>query len=325
VITAVLGLLAAASYGSGDFLGGLAARRIAPLRVTALAAASGLVLLALLLLVVPGTASASAVGWGLLSGVAGAAALALLYACLALGPMSILSPLTAVISAIVPVGVGLAQGSRLGGAGWAGIGLALVAVVLVGFVPDPAAPRPSARGLLMALGAGAGIGLVLVFLDQTPDDSGLVPLVANRSTNLVLTGGAVLVIALVARARARARARSGAGPRSGSGAAAAAAAAAAADTTRGGAAPAAEDAPPLTGLRRALWLALACGVADSGANVLILVGLRVGDLTVMSVLTALYSAATVVLAALVLRERLTRSQVGGLVLALGAAVLLALD
>jgi drug/metabolite transporter (DMT)-like permease len=323
VITAVLGLLAAASYGSGDFLGGLAARRIAPLRVTALAAASGLVLLALLLLVVPGTASASAVGWGLLSGVAGAAALALLYACLALGPMSILSPLTAVVSAIVPVGVGLAQGSRLGGAGWSGIALALVAVVLVGFVPDPAAPRPSARGLLMALGAGAGIGLVLVFLDQTPDDSGLVPLVANRMTNLVLTGGAVLVIALVARARARAR--SGAGPRSGSGAAAAAAAAAAADPTRGGAAPAAEDAPPLTGLRRALWLALACGVADSGANVLILVGLRVGDLTVMSVLTALYSAATVVLAALVLRERLTRSQVGGLVLALGAAVLLALD
>jgi drug/metabolite transporter (DMT)-like permease len=302
VIAVVLGLLAAASYGSADFLGGLAARRLAPLRVTAIAAASGLVLLALLLLVVPGTASTAAVGWGLLSGVAGAVALALLYACLALGPMSILSPLTAVVSAIVPVGVGLAQGSRLGGAGWAGIALALVAVVLVGFVPDPAAPRPSARGLLMALGAGAGIGLVLVFLDRTPDDSGLVPLVANRATNLVLTGGAVLVLLLVARARSRVS-RQGAG----------------------GAAPVDEAGPHLLPLRRALWLALACGVADSGANVLILVGLRVGDLTVMSVLTALYSAATVVLAAVVLRERLTRTQVGGLVLALGAAALLALD
>ena len=89
--------------------------------------------------------------------------------------------------------------------------------------------------------------------------------------------------------------------------------------------PVAETAPRLLPLRRALGLALACGIADSGANVLILVGLRVGDLTVMSVLTALYSAATVVLAAVVLRERLTRAQVGGLVLALGAAVLLALD
>jgi drug/metabolite transporter (DMT)-like permease len=312
VITAVLGLLAAASYGSADFLGGLAARRIAPLRVTAIAAASGLVLLAALLLVVPGTASTAAAGWGVLSGVAGAIALALLYACLALGPMSILSPLTAVVSAIVPVGVGLAQGSRLGGAGWAGIALALVAVVLVGFVPDPAAPRPSARGLLMALGAGAGIGLVLVFLDRTPDDSGLVPLVANRATNLVLTGGAVLVLLVVARARARRQTR-------------AHAPAQARQQGEGGATPVLEDAPHLLPLRRALWLAVACGVADSGANVLILVGLRVGDLTVMSVLTALYSAATVVLAAVVLRERLTRSQVGGLVLALGAAALLALD
>ena len=312
MIAAVLGLLAAASYGSADFLGGLAARRIAPLRVTAIAAASGLVLLALLLLVVPGTASTAAVGWGLLSGVAGAVALALLYACLALGPMSILSPLTAVVSAIVPVGVGLAQGSRLGGAGWAGIALALVAVVLVGFVPDPTAPRPSARGLLMALGAGAGIGLVLVFLDRTPDDSGLVPLVANRSANLVLTGGAVLVLLLVARVRGRTRAAEpGRAPLRQQG--------------EGGAAPVAEAAPHLLPLRRALGLALACGVADSGANVLILVGLRVGDLTVMSVLTALYSAATVVLAAAVLRERLTRAQVGGLVLALGAAALLALD
>lgn len=316
MIAAVLGLLAAASYGSADFLGGLAARRIAPVRVTAIAAASGLVLLALLLLVVPGTASTAAVGWGLLSGVAGAVALALLYACLALGPMSVLSPLTAVVSAIVPVGVGLAQGSRLGGAGWAGITLALVAVVLVGFVPDPAAPRPSARGLLMALGAGAGIGLVLVFLDRTPDDSGLVPLVANRSANLVLTGGAVLVLLVVARARARARGRARAG---------AAGRAPVLPQGGGGAAPVAEAAPRLLPLRRAFWLAVACGVADSGANVLILVGLRVGDLTVMSVLTALYSAATVVLAAVVLRERLTRAQVGGLVLALGAAVLLALD
>nr|WP_243862255.1 EamA family transporter [Frigoribacterium faeni] len=307
-------MLAAASYGSADFLGGLAARRIAPLRVTALAAASGLVLLAVLLLVVPGTSSTAAVGWGLLSGVAGAIALALLYACLALGPMSVLSPLTAVVSAVVPVGVGLAQGSRLGGAGWAGIALALVAVVLVGFVPDPSAPRPSLRGLLMALGAGAGIGLVLVFLDRTPADSGLVPLVANRTANVVLTGGAVLVLVLVGRMRRRGAAVS---PEAGR--------VPPTEASRGGAVPVDQDAPPLLPLRRALALALACGVADSGANVLILVGLRLGDLTVMSVLTALYSAATVVLAAVVLRERLTRSQVVGLVLALGAAALLALD
>jgi drug/metabolite transporter (DMT)-like permease len=316
VLSVLIGLAAAAAFGSGDFLGGLAARRLPPLRVTAISAASGLVLLLVLLAVVPGTPSSAAVGWGVASGVAGAASIALLYACLAIGPMSILSPLTAVVSAVVPVGVGLLQGSRLGPAGWAGIALALVAVVLVGFVPDASAPKPTAAGLLMALAAGAGIGVVLVFLDQTPADSGLVPLVANRVTNVVLTGGAVAVLALVALTRARSRPRGGAGraaptgPVTGEG-------------PQAGTGPQAGAGRPR--LAPALRLALLCGVADAGANVLILVGLRLGDLTVMSVLTALYSAVTVVLAAVVLRERLTRSQVVGLVLALGAAALLALD
>ena len=317
MLSVLIGLAAAVAYGSGDFLGGLAARRLPPLRVTAISAASGLVLLLVLLVVVPGTPSGAAVGWGVASGVAGAAAIALLYACLAIGPMSILSPLTAVVSAIVPVGVGLLQGSRLGPAGWAGIALALVAVVLVGFVPDASAPKPTAAGLLMALAAGVGIGVVLVFLDQTPADSGLVPLVANRVTNVVLTGGAVAVLALVALSRRRrAPGAGGAGGAVPTG------------DAPGTAAPAGtpEGAPSATrGPAPALRLALLCGVADAGANVLILLGLRLGDLTVMSVLTALYSAVTVVLAAVVLRERLTRSQVVGLVLALAAAVLLALD
>jgi drug/metabolite transporter (DMT)-like permease len=313
LLSVLIGLAAAVAYGSGDFLGGLAARRLPPLRVTAISAASGLVLLLVLLVVVPGTPSGAAVGWGVASGVAGAAAIALLYACLAIGPMSILSPLTAVVSAIVPVGVGLLQGSRLGPAGWAGIALALVAVVLVGFVPDASAPKPTAAGLLMALAAGVGIGVVLVFLDQTPADSGLVPLVANRVTNVVLTGGAVAVLALVALSRRRRSLGPGGAGR-----------AVPTGDAPGTAAP--EGAPSATrGLAPALRLALLCGVADAGANVLILLGLRLGDLTVMSVLTALYSAVTVVLAAVVLRERLTRSQVVGLVLALAAAVLLALD
>jgi len=317
LLSVLIGLAAAVAYGSGDFLGGLAARRLPPLRVTAISAASGLVLLLVLLVVVPGTPSGAAVGWGVASGVAGAAAIALLYACLAIGPMSILSPLTAVVSAIVPVGVGLLQGSRLGPAGWAGIALALVAVVLVGFVPDASAPKPTAAGLLMALAAGVGIGVVLVFLDQTPADSGLVPLVANRVTNVVLTGGAVAVLALVALSRRR---------RSlGPGGAGRAVPTAHAPGTAGPAGTPAGAPSATRGLAPALRLALLCGVADAGANVLILLGLRLGDLTVMSVLTALYSAVTVVLAAVVLRERLTRSQVVGLVLALAAAVLLALD
>ena len=90
----------------------------------------------MLLPFVPGRWSPEAVLWGGLSGVAGCLAIALLYACLAIGPMSILSPLTAVISALVPLGFGLARGEQLGTLGFVGLGLALVAVVLVGFVPE---------------------------------------------------------------------------------------------------------------------------------------------------------------------------------------------
>ncbi len=82
--------------------------------------------------------------------------------------------------------------------------------------------------------------------------------------------------------------------------------------------------PAFPGLRRAWALIVACGVADAAANVLILLGLRMGDLTVMSVLAALYPGGTIALAALVLRERIAPVQWAGLVLALASAAVLAI-
>src|SRR3954452_21559783 len=130
--SAVLGLLGAFVYGSADFLGGVAARRIGPLRTTAVGAAPGPVLLLLPVSLVGGSWSAAALGWGALSGLAGAVAIALLYGCLAIGPMSILSPLTALVSAFVPGALGLFGGDRFQPIGYLALGLALVAVVLVG-------------------------------------------------------------------------------------------------------------------------------------------------------------------------------------------------
>lgn len=283
---AVLGLLSALVYGSADFLGGVAARRIGPVRTTAIGAVSGLALLLLALPLVGGTWSAAALGWGALSGLVGSAAIGLLYACLAIGPMSILSPLTAVVSAVVPMVWGLLGGDRFGVAGSIALGLALVAVVLVGFVPEKGAVRPSLRALAMAVAAGAMIGVFLILLDQTPPDSGVVPLLANRTVNgaVMWTLAAVLVL--------RSRRRQDATPR---------------------------FEPRGTGL------AAAGGALDASANLLILIGLRVGDLTTMSVLVALYPAGTILLAAVVLRERVAPVQWVGLVLALVAAALLAVD
>ncbi|WP_314149773.1 DMT family transporter [uncultured Leifsonia sp.] len=281
---ALLGLISALVYGSADFVGGVASRRIGPVRTTATGAVSGLALLLLALPFVGGVWSPSALGWGALSGAVGTLAVGLLYACLAIGPMSILSPLTALVSAVVPLIWGLVGGDRFAMIGYVALGLALVAVVLVGFVPERGAVRPSGRALLMAVAAGTLIGVFLILLDQTPADSGLVPLVANRAVNGAIMWTVVGILVL------RARRRGAVGP---------------AFTTAGAA------------------LAIGAGALDASANVLILLGLRVGELSTMSVLVALYPAGTILLAALVLRERIAPVQWVGLVLAITAAGMLA--
>ena len=320
MLTVVLGLAGALVYGAADFLGGLAARRISALRVTAIGAMSGVVLLAIGALIVPGVWSAEALFWGALSGATGAAAIALLYACLAIGPMSILSPLTAVTSAIVPLTWGLATGSELGIIAYPAFALALVAVVLVGLVPDQRAVRPTLRGLLMATASGVLIGAFYILIDFTPDDSGLIPLVANRTVNATIMVTLIVVLAFVAgRRHVRATDAPAAvldgthgAPRvpSGSVAVRPSLLAAAAAALRGG-------------WKGGLALAIACGVLDAIANIIVLVGLRLGDLTVVSVLTALYPAGTILLAAVVLRERIAPLQWVGLALALAASAMLA--
>lgn len=294
MFTVVIGLLGALVYGSADFLGGLASRTIGPLRVTAVSALTGLVGLLVVMLFVGGHWSVSAVGWRALSGVTGAAAISLLYACLAIGPMSILSPLTAVVSAVVPMTWGLLGGEHLGPIGFVALGLALVAVILVGFVPEKGAVRPSLRGVLMALCSGALIGAFLIEIDQTPHDSGLVPLVLNRGVSGAIMFSTIGITTLAARRRAKADAS-------------------------------VEEA---TTDARSRWvpglaLAIACGLVDTVANVLLLTGIRLGDLSVISVLTAMYPAGTIILAAVVLRERIAPVQWAGLILALSAAGMLA--
>jgi drug/metabolite transporter (DMT)-like permease len=249
-----------------------------------------------------------------LSGVTGAIAISLLYACLALGPMSILSPLTAVVSAVVPMTWGLLGGDTLAPIGYVALGIALVAVVLVGFVPEKGAVRPSLRGILMAVGSGTMIGAFFILIDQTPDDSGLVPLLVNRAVAGALMLAAVGVVAIGARRR---RMRVAALVGAGGGAADDRSAPRDSVGTVGSVGSAG------TGWRPGLPLAVACGLVDAAANMLLLVGIRIGDLSVISVLTAMYPAGTIILAAVVLRERIAPVQWVGLILALIAAGMLA--
>jgi drug/metabolite transporter (DMT)-like permease len=314
MLTAVLSLSGALVYGAADFLGGLAARRLSAVLVTAIAAVAGLVVMIAALPLLGGTWTSTDLAWGALSGVVGAVAIALLYASLAIGPMSILSPLTALMSAVTPMLWGTLVGSeRFGPLGVWGLGLALVAVVLVGFVPERGAVRPSAKGLGFAIGSGLAIGTYYIVISHTSEASGIVPLVANRVVAATLLFAAVAALAVTARVRRRSPAEVlvAHGPAGGE---------------PDGAAAAAPPEPSgrLALVRTGVVLALGGGVLDAIANILLLLGIRSGDLAVAAVLGAMYPAGTVILAAIVLRERIAPVQWAGLALALAAAGMLAI-
>ena len=196
-VALLLALAGSISNGISDFAGGMAARGAHVLRVIAVAVPTGWLVTFALLPVVGGTFSRAAVLWGAASGVASSAAFALLYRCLAIGPMALLSPIAAVISGLLPVCVGLTGGERLSSLACAGVLLAMVAVVLICAGPGDAATCPGirvpARGVRYAIGAGIAIAGQLLCLDAAPRSSGLAPLVAAGavSTLVVLVAFAV--------------------------------------------------------------------------------------------------------------------------------------
>lgn len=186
MIALLLALGSSLAYGCADFLGGLGARKAHVLRTVLVAAPASLAVELLLWPVLGASFSTAALGWGAASGVASAAAFALLYRTLAIGPMNVLSPVTALVSAALPVTVGLLQGEHLTTVGLVGLPLALLAVVLVSAGHGAGSARPSRTALLLAFGAGAAIALQLVFLHQAPSGSGVAPLIVGRAVSSVV-------------------------------------------------------------------------------------------------------------------------------------------
>jgi drug/metabolite transporter (DMT)-like permease len=276
-VALLLALASSLAYGAADFLGGVAARGAHVLRVVVIAAPASLLIEVLIWPFAGAHFDAGAVWWGAASGLASAAAFALLYRTLAIGPMSVLSPITALVSAALPVAVGVVSGEQLSGLDIGGIALAFVAIVVVSGGTDIHGVRPSRTALVLAFGAGAAIALQLVCLDQAPDDSGIAPLLVGRA----VSSAVVLAAAGLLRAR-------------------------------------------LGDTRPSVAASAGAGVLDSLANFAFLLAVREGDLAIVAVITALYPAATVVLARVLLGERIGSVQLAGLGVAAVSVSLLAL-
>ncbi|MGA9870822.1 MAG: DMT family transporter [Rhodococcus sp. (in: high G+C Gram-positive bacteria)] len=282
----MLALVAAVGYGVSDFVGGVASRRVAALRVVIVSYPFSLIIVLLVAPFVGGSVSLTPILWGFGSGVAGGVAVWWFYLALASGPMAVVSPLTAVLVAGIPVVAGFALGERPGILAFVGIALALLAVVLVSRESPDETTGEVAGGREMkftrtvawlTVGSGVTFAVAFICLHQIGDGSGLWPLAASRAS-------ATAVVWCVALASG-------------------------------------QFSPPHGSV---LKLAAFVGVLDVVANAAILYAYQGGLLSLVSVIASLYPAATVLLAMAMLGERVGRLQQVGMVLGLGAVGLIAL-
>lgn len=196
----MLALLSALCYGTSDFIGGRASRRVPPLTV---ALAGELTIVPVTFVVIPlvedAPFTAPALWWGVLGGAAGSAGVLGLYAALSRGSMTVVAPTTGVVAAVLPVVVGVATGERPGPLAAAGIVLAIVAVALIGGIVGALHQPVTPATVVLSVVVGALFGLLFVAFAQTGDDSGLWPLLAARLGAVPL----LLTAFVVARRRRR--------------------------------------------------------------------------------------------------------------------------
>lgn len=181
-IGAGMALASALLYGGADFCGGLASRRSHHYQALVLSSGVGvLTLIGLALIGGEGWPAAQAVRCGALAGVCGALGLAALYRGLATGSAAVVSPVSGVITASIPVVVaasthGLPEVTQL-----LGFALALPGIWLVAAHSSSGAGATRA-GLLLGIWSGIGCGLFLVFAADIGSESVFSALGVGKAT-----------------------------------------------------------------------------------------------------------------------------------------------
>ena len=286
-------LAAAVLYGSADFLGGAASRRARAHSVLLISAPAGAAAMIAVAVLAGGPFQSAGMSWALAAGVAGGGGLIAFYAGLAAGPMSVVAPVSALVSTVLPVGVALAAGERTGPAVYAGAAVCLVAIVLVSMEGRPrtaaadgaaaaaghqrARRQAIARGLGYGVAAGLAFGIFLLFMRNAGTSGVLWPVCVAR------VGGTATILAAAAWLGTR---------------------------------------PPGRGAGRwVLGAAAAAGVLDATANVCYVLAARAGLFGMAVVITSLYPGITVLLARVMLGERMRAVQRIGLVLAAAGVAL----
>lgn len=185
LLAVAYGLASAAVWGAGDFSGGLAAKRGNVYIVVTLSQLVGLACLLTLALLLEGALPpARDLLFGALAGLAGVIGILALYTGLARGRMGVVAPMTAVLSASIPVIVGILTEGIPPVLVLVGFGLAVTAVWLLSGGGNADGIRRDELGL--ALLAGLGFSLFFVFIDQLSTGVIFWPLTAARVASVPL-------------------------------------------------------------------------------------------------------------------------------------------
>lgn len=209
---AFLALLSSLIWGTSDFLGGTATRRIPGPVVVGLSQLVALLALAPIAVLVGGDGTSYVVP-GIAAGMIGCVSLAAFYRALATGTMGVVAPIAS-LGVVVPVVVGLARGEAPGTLQVVGIAAAVVGVVLASGpeLSGAAGARPLLLSAMSALGfgtalvlvaqgsRGGGVGRVLLVLTVMRMSSVLlltVLLVLTRSWRLPVSGRDLPVLAAI--------------------------------------------------------------------------------------------------------------------------------
>jgi uncharacterized membrane protein len=268
-----LALVSALAYGLSDFVGGLVSRRTSAWQVAVVGQLSATCCTGLVALSLAGAPDGTDYAWGVLAGLGSGVGTGFLYRGFAAGRMGVVAPISAVGAALVPVAAGAVGGERLSAVVWAGIVLAL-----------------------------PGIWLVSSTAEELPADGGPPTSRASVAEGVVDGALAGLGFGLLFAALGQVPEEAGLWPL---------------------ALAQAVSLPAVillaTGLgaawlprQRSVWWALLAGPLGAGATWAFLLATQSGYLTVAGVLTSLYPATTVLLAALVLHEKVHRAQGVGL-------------
>ncbi len=290
----ILGLGVAAGLGLADFFGGMSGRRTGPLRtITGVQLVGGAIIGIYLLATWQPLGGTREVLLAVLAGGALTLGIGFMYTGFTWGRIAVVAPVTAALIAVLTFIVGLVRGERPSSLALAGVGLAIVAVVLISR-PPRAADTPANGGetgrrfglgaeLGLSLAAGASLATFQTTIGEIGDSAGVAPLLIVRAAAAAIS---LLALGVVWR-------RAG--------------------------------APRLRMPRRSTLVpVVASGFLLLVAHALLLEALSLGFLSIVGPITALSPAFTVIPAWMFLHEHISRVQVGGMVLATAGLVLVAL-